>query len=70
VPDLALTVMRSCSHVVCKTCCDTIVKPARQCIVCDKKAKDKDIVELARDGTGYAAGGRAETSRAGVSFQG
>jgi len=62
--------IRTCSHVVCKTCTDTLVKPSHQCIVCDKNAKDKDIVELQREGTGYAAGGRAETSKAGVAFQG
>ncbi|KAG8951475.1 hypothetical protein FRC04_006007 [Tulasnella sp. 424] len=62
--------IRSCSHVVCKTCTDTLVRPSHQCIACDKKAKDKDIVELQREGTGYAAGGRAETSRTGVAFQG
>ncbi|KAG8990613.1 hypothetical protein FRB94_004521 [Tulasnella sp. JGI-2019a] len=62
--------IRSCSHVVCKTCVETLVKPAKQCVVCDKKCKDRDVVELAREGTGYAAGGRAETTKASVAFQG
>ncbi|KAG8902816.1 hypothetical protein FRB99_004083 [Tulasnella sp. 403] len=62
--------IRSCSHVICKTCTETLVQPASQCIVCDKKAKKKDIVELQREGTGFAAGGRAETTKVGVAFQG
>jgi nitric oxide synthase-interacting protein len=28
-------VMKPCSHVVCKTCMDSLVRPAEQCIVCD-----------------------------------
>lgn len=64
------TVIRSCSHVICKTCIDTLVRPSKQCVVCDGKARDKDVVELAREGTGYAAGGRAETTKASVAFQG
>ncbi|KAG8934898.1 hypothetical protein FRC02_009020 [Tulasnella sp. 418] len=62
--------IRSCSHVLCKTCTEDLVKPNGQCCVCDAKAKSKDIVELAREGTGFAAGGIAEASKAGVSFQG
>ncbi len=79
--------MKPCGHVVCKTCTDTLVKPAKQCIVCDVKLADKDIIEMSREGTrccmvwidmvlmgvsgtGYAAGGLAETSKRGVAFQG
>ncbi|KAI0357710.1 hypothetical protein OH77DRAFT_1421801 [Trametes cingulata] len=63
-------VMKPCGHVTCKTCTDTLVKPAMQCIVCDVKLGDKDVIELTREGTGYAAGGLAETSKRGVAFQG
>lgn len=80
--------MKPCGHVVCKTCTDTLVKPAMQCIQCDVQLADKDIIELTREGmsmfwgylacvtkrccagTGYAAGGLAETSKKGVAFQG
>ena len=82
--------MKPCGHVTCKTCTDTLVKPAMQCIVCDVKLGDKDVIELTREGavtllrgglqcltmfcysagTGYAAGGLAETSKRGVAFQG
>ncbi|KAG6907313.1 hypothetical protein DXG01_009432 [Tephrocybe rancida] len=49
---------------------DTLVRPAKQCIVCDKQLKEKDIVELKREGTGFAGGGLAETSKVGTAFQG
>ncbi|KAG5644476.1 hypothetical protein DXG03_008303 [Asterophora parasitica] len=59
----------------------------KQCVVCDKQLKEKDIVELKREGkpmmsfscgpfnpsyigTGFAGGGLAETSKAGIAFQG
>ncbi|KAH8929384.1 hypothetical protein BT69DRAFT_1311195 [Atractiella rhizophila] len=34
-----------------------------------KKGKGKGIIELKREGTGYASGGRAEAKKEGVSFQ-
>ncbi|KAF8152923.1 hypothetical protein B0H34DRAFT_663208 [Crassisporium funariophilum] len=61
---------KPCAHVTCKTCTDTLVRPAKQCIVCDTQLKEKDIIELKREGTGFAGGGLAETSRAGIAFQG
>ncbi|CEL52071.1 Nitric oxide synthase-interacting protein homolog OS=Drosophila melanogaster GN=CG6179 PE=3 SV=1 [Rhizoctonia solani AG-1 IB] len=63
--------MRPCSHVLCKTCTDTLVAPNKQCVVCDSALpKPKDTIQLCREGTGYSGGGRAETKRVGVSFQG
>lgn len=62
--------MKPCHHVVCKTCTDSLVKPSSQCVVCDKKLASKEIIELVREGTGFASGGRAETSKAGTAFQG
>ncbi|EIN14620.1 hypothetical protein PUNSTDRAFT_58853 [Punctularia strigosozonata HHB-11173 SS5] len=68
--NIILYVMKPCGHVVCRTCTDTLVKPNAQCTVCDIPIKASDIVELRREGTGYAGGGLAETSKAGVAFQG
>ncbi|KIJ99725.1 hypothetical protein K443DRAFT_161201 [Laccaria amethystina LaAM-08-1] len=62
--------MKPCAHVTCKTCTDSLVRPAKQCIVCDTQLKEKDVIELKREGTGFAGGGMAETSRAGIAFQG
>ncbi|GBE89838.1 hypothetical protein BKA93DRAFT_872904 [Sparassis latifolia] len=62
--------MKPCGHVVDKTCLDTLVRPAKQCILCDAKLGDTDIIEITREGTGFAGGGMAESSRRGVAFQG
>ncbi|KZT63145.1 hypothetical protein DAEQUDRAFT_734156 [Daedalea quercina L-15889] len=62
--------MKPCGHVVCKTCTTKLVKPSMQCIQCDAKLAEKEIIQLTREGTGYAAGGLAETSKKGVAFQG
>ncbi|TFK25457.1 hypothetical protein FA15DRAFT_703717 [Coprinopsis marcescibilis] len=63
-----LFLAKGCGHVTCKTCTETLVKPSKQCVVCDAGIKEKDIIELKR--TGFAGGGLAETSKAGISFQG
>jgi len=42
--------MKPCAHVTCKTCTDSLVRPAKQCIVCDKQLNEKDIIELKREG--------------------
>ncbi|KAH7883027.1 hypothetical protein F5I97DRAFT_1815380 [Phlebopus sp. FC_14] len=62
--------MKPCSHVVCKGCTDSLVRPAKQCIVCDRALDDGEVVELRREGTGFAGGGLAETTKKGVAFQG
>ncbi|KAF9457897.1 hypothetical protein BDZ94DRAFT_1272036 [Collybia nuda] len=67
---ILMFVMKPCAHVTCKTCTDSLVRPAKQCVVCDAQLKEKDIVELKREGTGFAGGGLAETSKAGIAFQG
>lgn len=67
---ILLFLMKPCSHVVCKTCFDSLVRPAEQCVVCDKKLKTADMLQLNREGTGYAGGGLAESSKKGVAFQG
>lgn len=64
-------VMRPCSHVLCKTCTDTLAIPNKQCVTCDAVLPtSKDVIQLSREGTGFSGGGRAETKKVGVSFQG
>lgn len=47
-------VSKPCGHVTCKTCFDTLVKPAKQCVECDKELKiEKDTVELRREGASF-----------------
>ncbi|PPR03374.1 hypothetical protein CVT24_012499 [Panaeolus cyanescens] len=68
--NILLFCSKACGHVTCKTCTDTLVKPALQCIVCDKKLQKDDVIELKREGTGFAGGGLAETKKSGIAFQG
>lgn len=63
--------MRKCGHVVCKSCVERLVKPSKACVECDRPLKlEKDLVEFQREGTGFAAGGQAETKKTGIAFQG
>ncbi|KAJ7269776.1 hypothetical protein C8J57DRAFT_1607591 [Mycena rebaudengoi] len=94
--NVIMFLMKPCSHVVCRTCTETLVRPSpptskndakstsskdagagkdkeaesHACVVCDTRLRKKDIIELKREGTGFASGGMAETSRGGISFQG
>lgn len=34
------------------------------------KDEKKDVIDMEREGTGFSAGGRAESKRVGVAFQG
>ncbi|KIY67219.1 hypothetical protein CYLTODRAFT_397456 [Cylindrobasidium torrendii FP15055 ss-10] len=66
-----MNLMKPCGHVVCKTCTDNLlVDEEKTCLVCDTKLVKKDIIPLQREGTGFASGGLAEASKAGVAFQG
>lgn len=61
--------LKGCGHVVCKKCCDEIVRPGKQCVQCDGVVGEKGLVELVRDGTGYAAAGGAQAvKKGGTSF--
>lgn len=39
-----------CGHVVCKTCADTVVKPAGRCCVCEAKVGAGDMLPLGSEG--------------------
>lgn len=67
---IIMFLMKPCSHVVCKTCTESLIRPSKQCVVCDKELGEKDIIELKREGTGFAGGGIAETRKSGIAFQG
>jgi nitric oxide synthase-interacting protein len=47
---LTFPVMKPCAHVTCKTCTDTLVRPAKQCVVCDVQLDKDAIIELRREG--------------------
>ncbi|CAK5268773.1 unnamed protein product [Mycena citricolor] len=65
--------MKPCAHVICRTCKETLMAPTpgeQACVACETRLKKKDIIELKREGTGFAGGGLAEAKRSGTSFQG
>lgn len=40
-----------CGHVVCGTCADTVVKPGKQCVVCEATIQpEKDMIDLDKEG--------------------
>ncbi len=40
-----------CGHVVCGQCADTIVKPGKQCVVCEAIIRpDRDMIDLQKEG--------------------
>jgi nitric oxide synthase-interacting protein len=45
-----LSVMKPCSHVVCKACQDALVARNKQCVVCDERLSEKDSIQLVREG--------------------
>jgi nitric oxide synthase-interacting protein len=65
-----IVILRHCGHVLCKVCSDDFVKPGKKCAICDEKCKEKDIIEVSTEGTGFAGGGgKVEVKKAGEAFQ-
>ncbi|KAF9974325.1 hypothetical protein BGZ73_002281 [Actinomortierella ambigua] len=64
-----LAILKSCGHVYCEACCLKFVKKDGACQVCSKKAREKDIISMAGEGSGFAGGGAKEAVKFGVAFQ-
>ncbi|KAJ2959553.1 hypothetical protein NQZ79_g5023 [Umbelopsis isabellina] len=65
-----LSVLRKCGHVICNKCIDSFVRKSQRCYVCEKKTKDKDIVDMSAEGTGFASNSKnLEAKRFDVAFQ-
>ncbi|KAL1408316.1 hypothetical protein Q8F55_005122 [Vanrija albida] len=58
-----------CGHVVCKTCADTVVAPAKACPICDAVVEASGMLPLGKEGTGFAAAGGAEVKKATIAFR-
>ena len=43
--------------MLCQSCVDKFVKPSKACYLCDAKIKDKGVIDMSAEGTGYAGGG-------------
>ncbi|KAI8577959.1 hypothetical protein K450DRAFT_249230 [Umbelopsis ramanniana AG] len=67
---MKISVFRKCGHVICNKCIDSFVKKSQVCYVCEKKFKDKDIIDISAEGTGFASNSnQLEAKRFGLSFQ-
>ncbi|KAG2180233.1 hypothetical protein INT43_004022 [Umbelopsis isabellina] len=65
-----ISVLRKCGHVICNKCIDSFVRKSQRCYVCEKKSKDKDIVDMSAEGTGFASNSKnLEAKRFDVAFQ-
>ncbi|WFD00090.1 hypothetical protein MYAM1_002836 [Malassezia yamatoensis] len=73
-----VSVLRTCGHVLCMACTKQLVSLPLQreeanvaCPECSEAvSKSQQIVAIAREGTGFASGGRAEAQAKGIMFQG
>ncbi|MBW0554388.1 hypothetical protein O181_094103 [Austropuccinia psidii MF-1] len=70
-----LAALKPCGHVVCLVCVKTLVQPNPsnpsfddRCPKCDELVTR--VIELEREGTGFAAGGIAQATKFDVAFQG
>lgn len=54
---LSLVALNSCGHVFCKKCANKFMAVDKVCLVCDKPCKEKNLVSLAKGGTGFAGHG-------------
>ena len=64
----------ACGHVICKPCFEKFMAESKSCYVCEtsiegSKAGSLNIVQLRSEGSGYAAGGKTQVTKARVAFQ-
>jgi len=52
---LSLVALSSCGHVFCKKCADKFLVVDKACMVCNKGCKERNLVNLEKGGTGFAA---------------
>lgn len=54
---LSLVALSSCGHVFCKKCADKFMAVDKVCLVCNKPCKERNLVNVEKGGTGFAAHG-------------
>ncbi|KAG0287863.1 hypothetical protein BGZ96_008282 [Linnemannia gamsii] len=64
-----LSILKSCGHVFCDSCCSKFVKKEGKCQTCGAKTKDKEIVSMTGEGSGFSGGGAKEAKKFDVAFQ-
>ncbi|CAG8483791.1 2739_t:CDS:2 [Paraglomus brasilianum] len=60
---IKISLTKPCGHVICSSCVDKFVKKSKKCFVCDVKCKDKDVIDMSGEGTGFASGGGKVVAR-------
>lgn len=53
----SIAAIRTCGHAFCKKCAEKFVVTDLACVTCSKPCKAKDVVNLAKGGTGFSAHG-------------
>ncbi|KAK3811966.1 MAG: hypothetical protein J3Q66DRAFT_348993 [Benniella sp.] len=64
-----ISILKSCGHVYCDNCCKQFVKKEGRCQTCDHKTKEKDIIVMRGEGSGFSGGGAKEATKFDVAFQ-
>ncbi|KAG9067585.1 hypothetical protein KI688_012370 [Linnemannia hyalina] len=64
-----LSILKSCGHVFCDSCCGKFVKKEGKCQTCGVKTKEKEIVSMTGEGSGFSGGGAKEAKKFDVAFQ-
>ncbi|KAF9209484.1 hypothetical protein BGZ49_004075 [Haplosporangium sp. Z 27] len=64
-----MSILKSCGHVYCDNCCKQFVKKEGRCQTCNHKTKEKDIIVMRGEGSGFSAGGAKEATKFDVAFQ-
>jgi nitric oxide synthase-interacting protein len=63
---VSIAVLKTCGHALCKDCTKKFLKKDKKCTVCETKVKD--IISIAVEGTGFAAGGKTEAVKTTPAF--
>lgn len=51
---LTLVALSTCGHVFCKKCATKFMAVDKVCLVCSKGCRERNLIELAKGGTGFA----------------
>ncbi|KAF9207352.1 hypothetical protein BGZ59_011185 [Podila verticillata] len=64
-----LSILKGCGHVYCESCCQKFIKKDGKCQACGHKAREKDIISMTGEGSGFSSGGAKEAKKFDVAFQ-
>ena len=64
-----IVLLRKCGHVICKVCSDKVVKLSKKCFVCEEDVKEKDVISMHNEGSGFSSTSKVEVKRSGIAFK-